>query len=110
MPVDDTLENIPMLLTVVAPVSILGILFVLMLFKKKDKKNIPALMLFPFIGMLIGNFTYHNVSDLLLKKDYARFKEGSIFGYIGLLIGGIIGFILKRKGLEFTGNMGMVSV
>jgi xanthosine utilization system XapX-like protein len=93
---------------VVLPVVILGVLFVLMLLKKKGGETIPTIMLFPFVGMLIGNFTYHNVVDLIARKDYARFKEGSIFGYIGAVVGIGIGFVLKKKGMgSVTGNIGL---
>lgn len=105
MPVDNSLENLPMLGFVYLPIVILSALLAMMIWKKKGGQQVTSMMLFPFIGMLVGNFAYHNISDLIVNKDYARFKEGSIFGYIGMVTGLGIGFLLKNKVIRNI-NMG----
>lgn len=108
MPVDNTFENIPMLLTLVLPSVILAGLFFSMLYIKTrgvGSNTIPTMLLFPLVGMLIGNFTYHNTVDLIFKKDYSRFKEGSIFGFIGMFVGSFMGFVLQNKSIDFHAKM-----
>jgi tryptophan-rich sensory protein len=99
MPVDNTLENIPMIGFVIVPLFILTGLLTMILFKKSKGEIVPATLTFTFIGMLLFNFSYHNINDLMINTDYARFKEGSIFGYIGALVGLGVGFMLNRKGM-----------
>jgi len=102
--IDNSFETMSGLIFLALPIMVLSLIFLYIGMKERGKP-VQTSLVFPIIGMLLFNFLYHNGVDLIMKKDYSRFKEGSILGFMGAIVGVLISMFMSSKGIVSSTQM-----
>ena len=89
-PFDDDFGEMSDIIYKIAPMVLIGIIGVFMLFQKALGKSVNIILLLSVFGLMSGMLIYHVVTN----DDTSDTKKAGFFGYIGMSIGLIMSAII----------------